>query len=245
MQRRRLGRLPAEAAAPVDDQNDDAEQVEYASNIVGLLGPVRDLDPALDLSDGHNVHTVLVIANGETAHLPWSAAALRLSQAPRDETYWTGVKCECRRRYGHRMRHFGVFPRFACLRTRAANAEAMSGRTPLAARTAANQHFVEVKLKVNHLRNSYGETHLQIRLLQTRLLQISRIAVNRIAANKIATNKIVKKISPGLRGRRHAWPSRPLRRSFLLRIQPEVPIHCAVAELSDSIHPSQPGPPTR
>lgn len=107
------------------------------------------------------------------------------------------------------------------------------------------QHFVEVKLKVNHLRNSYGETYLQIRLLQTRLLQISRIAANRIAANKIATNKIVKKISPGLRGRRHAWPSRPLRRSFLLRIQPEVPIHCAVAELSDSIHPSQPGPPTR
>jgi hypothetical protein len=69
MHRRGLGQTLAEAAAQIDDRDDDAPQIEYAANIVRLLGQMGNVDPALDLADRHDIDAVLIIADGEADEL--------------------------------------------------------------------------------------------------------------------------------------------------------------------------------
>ena len=69
VQRRRLCEALAEAAAQVDDRHDRTTQVEDTANIVGLLGQVSDVRPALDLPHRHDVDAVLVAADGKADEL--------------------------------------------------------------------------------------------------------------------------------------------------------------------------------
>ena len=63
------GQTLAEPAAQVDDGHNDAAQIEHAAYVVRLPRQVRDVDPALDLTDCHDVDAVLVVTDCETDKL--------------------------------------------------------------------------------------------------------------------------------------------------------------------------------
>jgi hypothetical protein len=63
MERRCLGRSPAEAAAQIGSRNDHAEEAEHSANVVWLPRQGLDLSQALGFSHCHD--TVLVVADGK------------------------------------------------------------------------------------------------------------------------------------------------------------------------------------
>jgi hypothetical protein len=68
-----LGQALAEAAAQVDDRDDDAAQAEHAAHVFRLLRQMRDVRPAFDLAQRHDVDAVLLVADAEADD--WICAA--------------------------------------------------------------------------------------------------------------------------------------------------------------------------
>src|SRR3569623_616612 len=81
VQRRRLGQALAEATTQIDDRNDGATQIEDAAYVFRLFRQMRDVGPTFDLTHGHDVHAVLVVADGEADKLVINRAAGAIGRA--------------------------------------------------------------------------------------------------------------------------------------------------------------------
>lgn len=89
VERRCLRQPLAEAAAEVDNWDDDAAQVEHAANIVGLPGQGRDIGPTLDLTYRHDIDAKLIFADGKADELRRTLCGARgIAGCPFD---WAGL----------------------------------------------------------------------------------------------------------------------------------------------------------
>ncbi|MCR6631797.1 MAG: hypothetical protein NVV74_18095 [Magnetospirillum sp.] len=67
--RRRFGQMAGEAGAQVEDRNDGAAQVDHAAQMGRGVGQFGGCRPSFDFADGHDVHAVFLVSDGERDEL--------------------------------------------------------------------------------------------------------------------------------------------------------------------------------